>query len=259
MHGEETRARRRSQDPLARSHGTRHAGAVGVRLFRCAPNRAEALRDHADQIGVRDIDFGIDHRDGDIGAPHHAVNVGHLELLENVLRGVASAGRYRLVTPGPGRRGPLLQRIDIVRLRDRHELHGRQCADDVRRASAVGDTEPHRGRSGHGKVLRRQQSQSELGDGSLQPIQCDIAGDLQDHLVLDEAAFVRRRDVDDPGLEAGRQLLAAASRGWRRRGRRRLRRQLDGALNVVDDRRGAERGKLHGAGQVLGHLCLLRR
>jgi hypothetical protein len=32
--------------------------------------------------------FRIDHRDRDIGAPDHAVNIGHLELLQDVLRGV---------------------------------------------------------------------------------------------------------------------------------------------------------------------------
>jgi hypothetical protein len=42
-------------------------------------NRAEALRDDAFQVRVRSIDQRIDDRDGDIGAPDHAVNVGELE------------------------------------------------------------------------------------------------------------------------------------------------------------------------------------
>jgi hypothetical protein len=91
---------------------------VGVRLFRCASHRAETLRDHADEIGVSDVDFRIDHRDRDIGAPDHAVNIGHLELLQDVLRGVAllagiAPRRRRLVG------GRLLQGVDVVRLRDR--------------------------------------------------------------------------------------------------------------------------------------------
>ena len=40
--------------------------------------------------------FRIDHRDRDIGAPDHAVNIGHLELLQDVLRGVTGLRRNAL-------------------------------------------------------------------------------------------------------------------------------------------------------------------
>jgi hypothetical protein len=38
---------------------------------------------------MRSVDLRIDDRDRDIGAPDDAVDVGDLELLQNVLRGVA--------------------------------------------------------------------------------------------------------------------------------------------------------------------------
>ena len=88
MHGKQPRARRRAEKPLVRRDGSGHAGAVRVRLLRRADG-AEALGDDALQIGMRRVDLRIDDRDRDIGAPDHAVDVGELELLQNVLRGVA--------------------------------------------------------------------------------------------------------------------------------------------------------------------------
>ena len=182
--------------------GCGFSGAPPTALKRCA--------DHADQIGMGHIDFRIDHRDRDVGAPDHAVNVQDLELLENVLRGVALltgiAARCRRLVGGRH----LFQRVHVVRLRDGHELDGRQRADDVRRRPAVGDAELHRGRSGDGEILRGQQCQSELRDRGLQLFHGDVAGDLQDHFVLDETGLVRGRDVDDASREAGGRLLASA-------------------------------------------------
>ena len=88
VHGKQTRGRRRPQHRLARGHRACHAGAMRVRLLRRA-YRAEALRHHAHEVGMRGVDFRIDHRDRDVGAPDHAVDIQHLELLEDVLRGVA--------------------------------------------------------------------------------------------------------------------------------------------------------------------------
>ena len=133
MHGEQARGRRGAQNPLARGDGARHAGAVGVRLLRCAAHRAEALRHHADEVGMGDVDLRIDHRDRDIGAPDHAVNVQHLELLEDVLRGVA----LLLAGIAPRRRGlvggRLLQGVDVVRLHDRGHADIRHRLDRRRR------------------------------------------------------------------------------------------------------------------------------
>ena len=70
---------------------------------------------------MRGVDLGIDHGDHDIVAPDHAVNVGDLELLQDVLRRVP----LRAVRGGRGFLGLLLQAVDVVRLRDRDELDGR--------------------------------------------------------------------------------------------------------------------------------------
>src|SRR5262252_8829328 len=56
------------------------APAVPVRLLRRA-NRVEALRHGALEVGMRDVDFRIDHRDRHVGAADQAVDVGNLELL----------------------------------------------------------------------------------------------------------------------------------------------------------------------------------
>src|SRR5262249_56095863 len=66
----------------------RHASAVRVRLLRCA-SRVEALRHGILEIGMRDVDFGIDHGDRHVGAADQAVDVGNLELLQHVLRGIS--------------------------------------------------------------------------------------------------------------------------------------------------------------------------
>ena len=51
------------------------------------------------------------------------------------------------------------------------------------------------------------QRQPETADRGFQPLHRDIAGDLEHHLVLDEAGLGGRRNVDDPPVEADRQLL----------------------------------------------------
>ena len=101
----------------------------------------------------------------------------------------------------------LLQGVDVVRLRDCDELDGRERADDLGGAPSVGNAEAHHGRAGDSEVFRGEQHQPETADRGLQPLHRDIAGDLEHHLVLDEAGLGRRRNVDDPPVEAGRQLL----------------------------------------------------
>jgi hypothetical protein len=60
----------------------------------------------------------------------------------------------------------LLQRVNVVRLRDRHELD-RERADDLGRTSPVGDAEARHGRTGDGEVFRREQGQSKTADRGL--------------------------------------------------------------------------------------------
>ena len=219
-------------------------------------HRAEALRDHADEVGMGEIDLRIDHRDRDIGAPDHAVNVQHLELLEDVLRGVALLlGRI-----APRRRGllgaSLVQCVDVVRLRDRGHPDVPERSDRGRRSPAVGDLQTHHGRSRVDQALRRDHRQTEPSNGGLQPVGRDVAGDLHHHLVLDQTGLGGRGNIHDPALEAGQDLPSAGS-GARRRARRRLRRRLDGALDIADHGRGAERGELDHPREVLNDLSLL--
>ena len=71
-----------------RGDGSRHAGAVRVRLVRRA-HRVEALCHRAFEIRVGGVDLEVDHRNRHIGAADHAVHVNEAELLQDVLRGVA--------------------------------------------------------------------------------------------------------------------------------------------------------------------------
>ena len=78
---------------------------ASIALKRCAitPSRS----------GCGGIDFRIDHRDRDIGAADDAVDVGNLELLQDVLRGVALwPGSPR--EAGAGSAALLLQGVDVV-------------------------------------------------------------------------------------------------------------------------------------------------
>ena len=259
MHGEQTRGRRRPQHALARGHRTRHAGAVGVRLLRCASHRAEALRRHPDEIGMGEIDLRIDHRDRDVGASDHAVDVQHLELLEDVLRGVAlllgriAPRRRRLLGAG------LVEVVDVLRLRHRDHLHCRQRADDLSGGAAVVDVQAHRGRAEDREIFRRQDAHPEVRHRSAQALDADVGADLHHHLVGLQARLVRWRDVDDALVDAGRQKRIARRGSSAGRSPGRLPRQPDAALGRAHDRRSVERGELERAGEVEDHLRLLRR
>src|SRR5262249_57796028 len=105
-------------------------------------------------------------------------------------------------------------------------------------ARPVGDGEARPGRAGDGEVFRGEQRQPETADRGLQPLHRDIAGDLEHHVVLDEAGLGGWRNVDDPPVEAGRQLLLLPLlRTGRSRGLL-LRRQSDAAEDGVGDRGG---------------------
>ncbi len=92
------------------------------------------------------------------------------------------------------------------------------------------------------RFFRGEQYQPQATDRGLQPLHRDIAGDLQHNLVLDEAGLSGRRNVDEPPVEARRQLLLTPLR--RRSGL--LRGQSDAALATLEQRRcrGVERREL---------------
>jgi hypothetical protein len=226
-----------------RGNRARHASAVRVRILGRA-NCVEALRHHALEVRMRDIDFRIDHRDRDIGATDHAVDVGNLELLQHVLRGIAL---WFAIGPRGGIVPLLLQGVEVVRLRHSDELDGCERANDFGGAPPVGDAEARHGRAGDGEVFRGEQRQSETSDRGLQSLHRDIACDLEHDLVLDEAGLGGRRNVDNSPVEAGRQLLLLPLLRAGRSRRLLLRRQSDAALDGVEHRRrgGVERGKLN--------------
>ena len=158
------------------------------------------------------------------------MNIGNLELLQDVLRGVS----LRRVAARAGMERLLLQGVDVIGLRDRDELDGRERGDDLGRAPSVGNAEAHHGRAGDGEVFGGEQRQPETADRGFQPLHRDIAGDLEHHLVLDEAGLGGRRNVDDPPVEADRQLLLLPLLRTGRSQGLLLRRQSDAAWTVLN-------------------------
>ncbi len=129
----------------------------------------------------------------------------------------------------------------------------RQLADDVLHRLAVGDAEAQRDAAGGAEALKLDHRQSELADRLLQPIDGHRGGDLQQHLVLDEARLGERRDVEDALAEPRRQIRVGRRRSlpWRSRG---------GGGGDGDDRVGVERGELRIGDEILDDLRLrLRR
>ena len=107
-----------------RDDRTRNAGAVNMRPFPAA-ERIEAVRDRVGKFGMPDVDAGIDHRDGDVGAMGQPVRLRQTKFRERILGGIA-LGRWRLV----------LQQIAEVRLHRANAGLGREfTAHDVRRAT----------------------------------------------------------------------------------------------------------------------------
>jgi hypothetical protein len=81
------------------------------------------------------------------------MNVGNLELLQDVLRSVA-LWTGLAAQGGRGVVALLLEPEDVVRLRDRDQLDGPERLEDVPGGAAVGDAETHDDRLGDGKIFR---------------------------------------------------------------------------------------------------------
>ena len=67
-----------------------HAGAVRMRLLRLA-DRVVLLGDRAGEIGMVGVDLGVDHRDQHLVAGRDLVDLGELQLLDDVLLGRSPA------------------------------------------------------------------------------------------------------------------------------------------------------------------------
>jgi len=97
------------------------------------------------------------------------------------------------------------------RLRDRDQLDGPERPDDLPGGAAVGDAETHDDRLGDREIFRGEERQSETAHGVLHLRDRVGGGDVHHHLVLDQARQRQRWNVDDPALEAGRQVAGGRS------------------------------------------------
>ncbi len=206
---EQPRARRDAEQPAVRGDRARHAGAVRVRLLLDAGG-VVAVDHGAFEIGMAGVDLGIDHRDRDVGCARAAEDVAHLELLQHVLPGIAlhaiaradPARACRCSSPDRRRRcGCWRARGWCWRCSDRLSMCSRWIAVlmlvrhcelstvNCRRVSAVVQ-----------RLLRR------------------IARQLDHHLILHEAGFFGRRQVEvaaGADVEPGRIVDARNGRRTR--------------------------------------------
>ena len=151
----------------------------------------------------------------------------------------------------------LRQLVDVDRLRDGEDLDRGQPADDVAERLPLADAEAQRDAAGgRAEALILDQRQAEPAYRLLQLLDRHVGGDLQQHLVLDEARLGERRNVEDSPLEAGREIRIGGNRALRLRRRPRRRRRQ---RRHVDDRVGVERGELNVLDQILDDLRLRQR
>ena len=99
------RRRRASHQPRMRHDRAGDAGAVDMRAF-LAAERIEAVRDRVREFRMPDVDSGIDHGDGDVGAMGQRMRLRQSKFRERILRGIALGQRRLLV----------LQQIAEIRL-----------------------------------------------------------------------------------------------------------------------------------------------
>ncbi len=212
-----------------------------------------------DRVGVGGVDLRIDHRDRDVGAAHDAVYVGDLQLLEDVLRGVAGGAG---VAARRRRRVALLrQLVDVVGLRHPDDLDRGQLLDDIAHGLAVADVEAQHDRAGAAEVLGIEQREPETAHRLLDLRDGGARRDLQHHLVLHEACLVERRNVDDAleHLRQGRRLAALRRRpGRHRRRERRLPHASAAGARDGQHWRSVERGEGDSVDEVVDHLRLRR-
>ncbi len=121
------------------------AGAVDMRTF-LAAERVEAISNRVRKLRMLEVDSGIDHRNGDVGAVGQRMCLGQSKFCKRVLRGIAF-GQCRLL---------VLQYITEIRLhRANAGVTGEFAAHRLDRA-AVGDAEQADGCAYQRKILRYQ-------------------------------------------------------------------------------------------------------
>ena len=86
--------RRASHQPGMRHDRAGNAGAVDMRTF-LAAERIEIVRDRIGKFGMRGVDAGIDHRNGDVHAAGQRMRLRQPKLRDRILRGIA-LGQRRL-------------------------------------------------------------------------------------------------------------------------------------------------------------------
>ena len=69
-----------------------NAGAMDMRTF-LAAERVEGVRDRVREFRMFDVDSGIDHGNGDIGAVGERMRLGQSKFGQRVLRGIAFGQR----------------------------------------------------------------------------------------------------------------------------------------------------------------------
>jgi hypothetical protein len=124
---------------------------------RCTATRVVAIGHHAGEIGMADVDFGIDYRDGDIVAPGEAMDFVQMELVDDILSGIANR-----VDIG-GSAGRLLGESIFRNISDPHrKIGGLKRGDDFLHRAPIGDLQGVDGSPEHPDRIRGNDRQPKL-------------------------------------------------------------------------------------------------
>ncbi len=155
------------------------------------------------------IDLRIDHCDRNVGCARAAEDVAHLELLQHVLPGIALHAIAREILP---------ERVGVVGLTGHDDAVAGERPDGVGDALTAFNVQPMDRSVDAGEALRAEHGQLQARQTVVQRLLRRIARQLDHHLVLHEAGFFSRRQVEvaaGADVEPGRIVDARNGRRTR--------------------------------------------
>ena len=164
------------------------------------------------QLGVIEVDLGVDHRHDDVVAGRDLMRLAEVQLAHRVLRRIAAALGERRDRGGH----VLRRRVLHVGVRRRHDLVLLQPQDDVAHRHAGRKLQVQRVVA-VGQRLRAEHRQAHLRQDLLDVLLRDVLRDLHHDLVRNELAGRQQR------REAGAVAAHAAGRALRQHRRERAR------------------------------------
>ena len=200
--GEDAGAGRDAHELAMRHDRAGHSGAVRMRLVAPADG-VEPLDDGALEVGMLEVDLGIDHRHQHIASGRHAMNVAQPQLVDDVLCGIAGARACRQA-------GVLLQPEHVVRLGNADVLRF-QGAHDVGDRPSLRDAEMEESSAGEAEALRADGGQAEPAGSVVDRLLRDVGADLKDHFVRHETGLPGGRHAGEAAFAWERPVRQSAA------------------------------------------------